>query len=141
MAVSFEYHFNLFINIKKATMNTHHLLLLGLFLQIITIGRLTSIVTGLIGLVSVIIGRQALIRSSRPGSSRPKAIFALVMGLFSVAAGALHLIFSNGAFGTGSGKLGAIVAMVIGLTGSCFGWLALNRSKRIGNCAAVNTRN
>lgn len=122
-------------------MNTHNLLFIGLFLQIITIGRLTSIVTGLIGLVSVIIGRQALIRSSRPESSRPKAIFALVMGLFSVVAGVLHLILSNGAFGTGSGKLGAIVAIVIGLTGSCFGWLALNRSRRIGNSASVNPRN
>jgi uncharacterized membrane protein len=133
--------FNPFINIKKTTMNTHNLLFIGLFLQIITIGRLTSIVTGLIGLVSVIIGRQALIRSSRPESSRPKAIFALVMGLFSVVAGVLHLILSNGAFGTGSGKLGAIVAIVIGLTGSCFGWLALNRSRRIGNSASVNPRN
>ena len=122
-------------------MNTHNLLLIGLLLQIITIGRLTSIVTGLIGLTSIIIGRQALIRSSRPVNSRPKAILALAMGLFSVVAGALHLILSNGSFGTGSGKLGAIVAMVIGLTGSCFGWLALNRSKRIGNSAAVNTRN
>lgn len=122
-------------------MNPHNLLLIGLFLQIVTIGRLTSIITGLIGITSVIIGRQALIRSSRPASSRPKAIFALVMGLFGVIAGALHLILSNGSFGTGSGKLGAIVAMVIGLAGSCFGWLALSRSKRIANNATVNTRN
>jgi hypothetical protein len=122
-------------------MNTHSLLFIGLLLQIITIGRLTSIVTGLIGLTSVIIGRQALIRSSRPLNSRPKAVFALVTGLCSVLAGALHLILSNGDFGTGSGKLGAIVAMIIGLTGLCFGLLALNRSKRIANSAAANTRN
>ncbi|OQP46674.1 hypothetical protein A4R26_08120 [Niastella populi] len=121
-------------------MNMHSLLFIGLLLQIITIGRLTSIVTGLISLTSVIIGRQALIRSSHPVSSRPKAIFALVMGLLGVLAGALQLILSNGGFGTGSGKLGAIVAMAIGLTGSCFGWLALNRSKRIANTAAANTR-
>jgi hypothetical protein len=121
-------------------MNTHNLLLIGLLLQIITIGRLTSIITGLIGVTSVIIGRQALIRSSRPVNSRPKAIFALVMGLFSVLAGALHIVLSNGGFGTGSGKLGAIVALVIGMIGACFGWLALSRSKRIANSAAANIR-
>ena len=116
------------------------MLLIGLLLQIITIGRLTSIITGLFGLTSVILGRQALIRSSRPVNSRPKAILALVMGLFSVLAGALQIVLSNGGFGTGSGKLGAIVAMVIGLTGSCFGWLALSRSKRIANSAAASIR-
>lgn len=121
-------------------MNTHNLLLIGLLLQIITIGRLTSIITDLIGVTSVIIGRQALIRSSRPVNSRPKATLALVLGLFSVLVSALHLILSNGGFGTGSGKLGAIVALVIGLTGACFGWLALSRSKRIANNAAANIR-
>ena len=122
-------------------MDTHNLLLPGLILQIVTIGRLTSIITGVIGLVSVLTGRQALMRSSHPVSSRPKAIAAIVMGIASVVAGALHLILSNGGFGTGSGKLGAIVAMVAGFTGACFGLLALNRSKRIAGNAAASARN
>lgn len=113
-------------------MNMQTMLITGLFL-IVTIGRLTSVVTGIVGLISVFIGRQALVRSA--GSIRPKAIAALITGSVCVLASALHLILSNGSFGTGSGKLGAIVAMVIGLTGAGLGALALTRSRRLANGA------
>lgn len=113
------------------------MLFTGLFIMI-TMGRLASIVTGIIGLISVFIGRQALMRSAGPiGSIRPKAIAALVTGSIAVLVSALHLILSNGGFGTGSGKLGAIVAMVVGLTGTGLGALALTRSKRIANGGGI----
>jgi hypothetical protein len=121
-------------------MNMHNLLQVGLFLQIITLWRLASIVTAVVGLVSVVIGRQALARSTGTiGSRRPKAIAALVVGLICVALSVLHLILSAGGFGTGSGKLGAIVAMLIGLTGTILGGLALARSRRIANGGSTGT--
>jgi hypothetical protein len=115
-------------------MDTQHLLQAGLFLQIITVWRLASIVNGILGLISIVIGRQALARSTGPmGSRRPKAIAALVAGLICVTFSVLHLFLSTGGFGTGSGKLGAIVAMVVGLTGTSLGATALARSQRIAN--------
>jgi hypothetical protein len=115
-------------------MDTQHLLHAGLFLQIITVWRLASIVNGILGLISIVIGRQALAHSTGPiGSRRPKAIAALVVGLICVSLSILHLLFSSGGFGTGSGKLGAIVAMVVGLTGTSLGAVALARSQRIAN--------
>ncbi|HEY8894371.1 MAG TPA: DUF6223 family protein [Niastella sp.] len=101
-------------------------------LLIITTGRLTSIAIGILGLISLVIGRQALARSNasmRP--RRPKAIATLIIGLTVVALSVLHLSLSTGGIGTGSGKLGSIVAMLIGLTGSGLGCLALVRSRRM----------
>ena len=114
-------------------MNMQSLFITGLFL-IVTLGRLVSIVTGIIGLISIFLGRQALVRSAGLiGSKRPKAIAALVTGSICVLLSALHLMLSNADFGTGSGKLGAIVAMVVGLAGTGLGALALARSRRIAN--------
>lgn len=101
-------------------------------LLIITAGRLTSIAIGILGLISLVIGRQALARSNasmRP--RRPKAIATLIIGLTVVALSVLHLSLSTGDFGTGSGKLGAIVAMLVGLIGSALGCMALVRSRRM----------
>src|SRR5688572_27463766 len=102
-------------------MNMHNLLITGLLL-IITVGRLTSIAIGLLGIIGLVIGSQALARSRRP-----KAIAAFIIGLIVVALGLLHVSLSTGGFGTGSGKLGAIVAMLIGSIATVFGGLALVR--------------
>jgi hypothetical protein len=56
---------------------------------------------------------------------------ALIIGLVCVVFSILHLALSTGGFGTGSGKLGAIVAMVVGLIGIGLGGLALVRSRQI----------
>lgn len=107
------------------------LLQIGLFLQVITLWRLASIVTGVVGLISIVFGRQALSRSNRPAASgRRKATVALVLGSIAMTFSALHLILSTGSFGTGSGKLGAIVALVVGLTGTVLGGLARVRLQR-----------
>lgn len=109
----------------------HNWFIPGLLL-IITTGRLTSIAIGILGLISLVIGRQALARSNTPmRPRRPKAIATLIIGLTVVVLSVLHLSLSTGGFGTGSGKLGSIVAMLIGLTGSGLGCLALVRSRRM----------
>lgn len=103
----------------------YNLITSGLFL-LITIGRLTSIAIGVLGLGSLVIGSQALTRLSRI-----KGLAALIIGLTVVLLGLLHVSLSTGGFGTGSGKLGAIVAMLIGLTGAVLGGLALMRLRRM----------
>jgi hypothetical protein len=112
-------------------MNMQNLLQVSVLLQI-TPGRLTSIVAGLVGLASVIIG-LALARSVRRSISfrRSAAIVALVAGLIGAFLSVLHLVRTTGGFGTGKGRAGAIVALVIGLTGMVLGWRALVRSRRI----------
>ncbi|OQP60968.1 hypothetical protein A3860_04375 [Niastella vici] len=113
-------------------MNIQSLLQASLFVQVFTIWRLASIILGMVGFISLVIGRQALARSTGPiGSRRPKAMAALLVGLTGVALSVLHLALSTGGFGTGSGKLGAIVALVLGLAGAVLGMIALVRSRRI----------
>jgi hypothetical protein len=115
-------------------MNLQSLLQADLFLQVsgITPGRAAAIVPAVIGLISVVIGWLALIRSAgRIGSGRLKAIVALVAGLICVVISGLHLARATGDIGTGSGQLGAIVAMVLGVIGMAFGGLALARTRRI----------
>lgn len=78
------------------------------------------------GLISVVIGGLALVRSS--GNARAASILALVLGLISVILSLVHLSSSTG-FGTGGGRAGAIVALVLGLIGMILGGLALARSR------------
>lgn len=111
-----------------------NLLQVDLFLQVsgITPGRAAAILSGVVGLISVIIGRLALIRSTRQISSgRRMSIVALAMGLICIVLSVLHLARTNGGFGTGKGRAGAIVAVVIGLIGMALGGLALARARRI----------
>jgi hypothetical protein len=102
-------------------------------------GRTGAIVAGVVGLISVVIGRLAL--SRRIGSGRTGAIIAIVAGLTGIILGVLHLARSSGGFGTGNGRAGAIVAIVVGLIGMILGRLALARSRRIatGNSSAATT--
>lgn len=113
-------------------MDIQSLLQVDLFLQIITSGRLSSIMAGVVGLTAVIVGRMALIRSARNLSSgRVMGIIALVVGLIGMALSVLHLANTTGGFGTGKGRAGAIVGLVVGLIGMLLGALALVRSQRI----------
>jgi hypothetical protein len=104
----------------------------GFILQVygITSGRLVSIVAGVVGLLSIIIGRIAMVRSTRrTSSSRFMGTAALVMGLIGIVVCVFHLATAKGNIGTGSGRLGAIVALILGLIGTVLGGLALSRSK------------
>ena len=111
-------------------MGIQNLLQADTLLQI-TPGRLTSIVAGLVGLISVIIGGIALARSVRRIKGVGPGGVALVMGLIGVAIATVHLGSTTGGFGTGKGRAGAIVAIVIGLIGIVLGALAVSRSRRI----------
>ena len=104
------------------------------FLQVtgITPGRAAAILSGIVGLISVVIGRLALIRSTRRISSgRIMGIVAMGLGLICIVLSVLHLARTTGGFGIGKGRAGAIVALVIGLIGMVLGGLALARYRRI----------
>jgi hypothetical protein len=103
---------------------------LDVLLQVsgLTPGRVAAIIPGILGLISVVLGWMALARSaSRPGPARTKAIVALVLALTCVVLSGMHLVRTTGGFGTGSGKAGAIVAMVIGTVGLVMGGRAWSR--------------
>jgi hypothetical protein len=102
----------------------------------ITSGRARSLVAVAVGLISLVIGGLALMRSTRrigTGSGRAGAIVALGLGLIGMVLSVVHLGRSTGGFGTGSGRAGAIVALVLGLIGVNLGGLALARSRRSRN--------
>jgi hypothetical protein len=95
----------------------------------ITTGRARSLVGGVLGLISLVIGWRAKARSAKePGSGRSWSIAALGLGFISIILSVVHLATTIGGFGTGGGRAGAIVALVLGLTGVALGGLAL-RSK------------
>ncbi|HKO81480.1 MAG TPA: DUF6223 family protein [Chitinophagaceae bacterium] len=115
-------------------MDMQSLLQTDLFLQVrgITPARAAALIPAVMGLISVVIGRLALIRSARRISSgRIMGITALTMGLIGIVLSVQHLARATGGIGTGSGRLGAIVALVLALIGIVLGGLALARSRRI----------
>jgi hypothetical protein len=96
----------------------------------ITTGRARSLVGAFVGLISVVVGGLALARSTgRLGT------VALVLGLLGIILSVVHLGTSTGGFGTGSGRAGAIVALVLSLIGTSLGGRALFRSRRLGTTA------
>jgi hypothetical protein len=99
----------------------------------ITNGRARALVGVVVGLISLVIGRLALARSSSPTgkkSGQTKAIVALVLGLIGIILSLVHLGSSPGGFGTGGGRAGAIVALVVSLIGIILGGLSLARYRR-----------
>lgn len=104
----------------------------------ITAGRARSLVGAVIALVSLIMGWRAKVRSNatnvsgagNSGNKRIQAIIALSLGGIAIILSVIHLSTSAGAvFGSGSGKAGAIVALVLALAGVALSALAL-RPKR-----------
>jgi hypothetical protein len=97
----------------------------------ITPGRARSLVGVATGLISLIIGWRAKVRSNNgsiSGNRRTPAMVALILGLFAIVLGVVHLSTSAGAaFGSGSGKAGAIAALVFGITGAILSGLALKK--------------
>jgi hypothetical protein len=93
----------------------------------ITAGRAKSLVPGVLGLISLVVGWRAKARSSRKG-----ARVALVSGITAIILSIIHLATSAGAvFGSGSGKAGAIVALLLASAGVILSGLALR--SRNGN--------
>lgn len=94
----------------------------------ITTGRSKALVGGVLGLISLIIGWRAKVRSAKGTNSRTGAIAALVVGLTGIVLSVVHLSTSAGAvFGSGSGKAGAIVGLALSLIGTTLGGLTLRK--------------
>ena len=110
----------------------------------ITAGRARSLAGGVIALISLIIGWRAnSINRSSPGNNgnntnkRTQAIIALSLGGIAIILSLVHLSTSAGAvLGSGSGKAGAFVALVLALIGMALGGLAL-RPKRERNMKGI----
>jgi hypothetical protein len=96
----------------------------------ITSGRLTSIIAGLLGLTSIITGGLALRSSAGAGFKKRVGTWSMIIGSLSTVLSLIHLATTTGGFGTGSGKAGAIVAIVLGVIGVTLGSMALSRSRR-----------
>jgi len=94
----------------------------------ITGGRARSLVGGVLGLISIVIGWRSKARSAKMGAK-----MALALGLIAIVLSIVHLGTSAVAvFGSGSGKAGAIVAFSLGMIGAILGGLALHpRSDKI----------
>jgi uncharacterized protein DUF6223 len=96
-----------------------------------TPGRAQSLGALAVGLISLILGGLALGRSGGGAGGRPRrATVALVVGVIGMIASVVRLATSTGGIGTGSGRLGAIVALLVALIGTFLGGLALARSRR-----------
>jgi hypothetical protein len=97
----------------------------------ITPGRLSSMIGAVVGLISIISGGLALRPSARVRFKKREATIALVGGLICIVLSIVHLARATGDFGTGSGKLGAIVAIVLGITGMVLGRIAMVRYRKM----------
>jgi hypothetical protein len=95
-----------------------------------------SLIGAVIALVSLIMGWLAKARSNSANASgagnnsnrRTQAIIALLLGGIAIVLSVVHLSTSAGAvFGSGSGKAGAIVALVLALIGTALSGLTLRK--------------
>ena len=94
--------------------------------------RFRAVVAALLALSSVAVGALALARVRRIGQANVPAlaIATLILGLTGAVVGVVHLADSEGGFGTGNGRAGAIVALLIAQVGINLGGVALGRSRR-----------
>jgi hypothetical protein len=95
--------------------------------------RLKALGSGIIGLISIIIGGLSLARSNGrfgSGSGRRGAVVSAALGLVCIVLAGLHLAGTSGGFGTGSGRAGAIVAIAAGLIGIVLAGITLIRSSK-----------
>lgn len=93
----------------------------------ITSGRARSLVGGVLALASVIIGWR--FRRDSPGS-RTWVGGALVLGILAILLSVTHLAITTGGVGTGGGKAGAVVAIVLGTAGIVISGLVLRSGKQ-----------
>jgi hypothetical protein len=98
----------------------------------LTSARARSLVGGIIGIVSVVIGFR--VRSRRNAIQDKTKIWrkvALALGVLAVVLSVIHLAGNTGAFGTGGGKAGAIVALVLGICGMIVNGVALRAETKL----------
>ena len=96
----------------------------------ITTGRAITLVTGVLGLIGLIIALRAKRRLAKNSTNRNGLVVAFVLSLVTIILSVIQLIISADAvFGSGSGKAGAIVALLLGLIGIGISGLALRQKK------------
>lgn len=98
----------------------------------ITPMRARSLIGVVLGLASLVIGLIARRRAIKSMGSKGRngAIAALSMGAIAVVLSIIHLGITAGAvFGSGSGKAGAIFALILSLVGIIFSGLVLRHKK------------
>jgi membrane protein CcdC involved in cytochrome C biogenesis len=106
---------------------------INILLQVsgLTSGRTATILPMLLGLISVILVFTTRYNvANQYSTKRNKALIAIVAGLISIVLAGIHLAQAQGAFGTGSGKLGAIVALILAGVGLVFGIIILSRNNK-----------
>ena len=105
-----------------------------LFLQVtsLTPSRSAVILYAIIGLTSIVFGTLTRIRTANPATClQTRSMLAFVVGLIAMALSVQHLATAKGEFGTGGGRLGSYVSLVLGFIGTILGTLALVRLRRI----------
>jgi len=94
----------------------------------ITSGRAKALATVALGLISLLLAWRAKIRFTKNNSNRNGLVTAFILSLLTIILSAVHLSTSAGAeFGSGSGKAGAIMAVLLGLAGAALSGLALRK--------------
>ncbi|GAB1819757.1 DUF6223 family protein [Herbidospora sp. RD11066] len=93
----------------------------------LTGGRVWSLVAALVALAGAVMGGLALSRAPR---DRRGTVVALVTGPVGVVVGGLVVATAEGGPGTGSGIVGGVVALVLGLIATTLGTLAMARNRR-----------
>lgn len=95
-----------------------------------TPGRAKSLIGVALGVSSLIIGWRTKARSKKNlNVSKSWPIVGGILGLTAVGLSILHLMVTTGGFGTGGGKAGAIVALLVGVSGTILSVLALRKKK------------
>jgi Family of unknown function (DUF6223) len=92
----------------------------------ITPARARSLVGGVLGILSIIIGWR--VRTSKAGNNKtakPWILTGMILGLTAIIFSVVHLAVTPGGFGTGGGKAGAIATLGLGVAGSTLSGRAL----------------
>jgi hypothetical protein len=95
----------------------------------LTAGRTQSLAGLAIASIGAIVGWLAVARSTG-GRQHRRGVVAALAGLIGVVLAVRHLTTASGAIGTGSGKLGAIVALLVAMFAAALGGLAVARARR-----------
>jgi hypothetical protein len=99
----------------------------------ITPSRARSLAGVALGVISIGIGWVAKRRTAtNKKNARPWSITASIFGIAAIVLSIVHLIATSGGFGTGGGKAGAIVALLLGILGAYFGTIGLRTNRKVG---------
>ncbi|MDF2188347.1 DUF6223 family protein [Paraflavitalea sp. CAU 1676] len=99
----------------------------------LTSARVKSLVGVAVAITSLILSIRARPGAGDPASQKPrqnKLRLALLLGMAGILLSLLHLFYNRGDFGTGGGRAGAIVALVIALVATLLSAISLARLKR-----------